>query len=218
MERLSALIALQNEITEDINRSQVGNVYEVLVERRSPKDPNKWTGLNRQGKTINFPAGRDLGGAVGAGAGRQGASVGIYGRAAARARRARNCADHGGRVIKAPRSKDLRWTQVVRRSFCSAWALIGRRAVDLCVRYWRDRVIVSSAIMTAGKGEHTGSSTSVSIIDALQQAGERGVQSHVAGFPGQDRITILCMGIDDNWTIQAIKSTRRTRARTRSSC
>ncbi|BDI31836.1 tRNA-2-methylthio-N(6)-dimethylallyladenosine synthase [Capsulimonas corticalis] len=60
MERLSALIALQNEITEEINRSQVGNIYEVLVERRSPKDPNKWTGLNRQGKTINFPAGRDL--------------------------------------------------------------------------------------------------------------------------------------------------------------
>jgi len=60
MERLNALIALQNRITEEINREQVGNVYEVLVERRSPKDPDKWTGLNRQGKTINFPAGRDL--------------------------------------------------------------------------------------------------------------------------------------------------------------
>jgi tRNA-2-methylthio-N6-dimethylallyladenosine synthase len=60
MERLNALIALQNRITEEVNESQVGNVYEVLVERRSPKDPDKWTGLNRQGKTINFPAGRDL--------------------------------------------------------------------------------------------------------------------------------------------------------------
>jgi tRNA-2-methylthio-N6-dimethylallyladenosine synthase len=60
--RLSRLIALQNGITEDINRQQVGTVYEVLVERRSPKDPRKWTGLNRQGKTINFPAGRDLSG------------------------------------------------------------------------------------------------------------------------------------------------------------
>jgi len=60
MERLNALIALQNRITEEINQEQVGNVYEVLVERRSPKDPEKWTGLNRQGKTINFPAGRDL--------------------------------------------------------------------------------------------------------------------------------------------------------------
>ena len=34
----------------------------MLVERRSPKDPLKWTGLNRQGKTINFPASRDLAG------------------------------------------------------------------------------------------------------------------------------------------------------------
>ena len=58
--RLNELIALQNRITLEMNASQVGNVYEVLVERRSPKDPLKWTGLNRQGKTINFPAQRDL--------------------------------------------------------------------------------------------------------------------------------------------------------------
>jgi tRNA-2-methylthio-N6-dimethylallyladenosine synthase len=62
MERLNALIALQNEITLERNASQVGSVYEVLVERRSPKDPLKWTGLNRQGKTINFPSPRDLSG------------------------------------------------------------------------------------------------------------------------------------------------------------
>ena len=60
MERLNALIALQNEITLERNAGQVGSVYEVLVERRSPKDPLKWTGLNRQGKTINFPSPRDL--------------------------------------------------------------------------------------------------------------------------------------------------------------
>lgn len=60
LNRLQRLIDLQNEITLEINRSQVGEIYEVLVERRSPKDPNKWTGLSRQGKTINFPAGRDL--------------------------------------------------------------------------------------------------------------------------------------------------------------
>ena len=58
--RLQRLIGLQNAITLEINQSQVGTVYEVLVERRSPKDPDKWTGLNRQGKTIKFPAGRDL--------------------------------------------------------------------------------------------------------------------------------------------------------------
>ena len=58
--RLNELIDLQNRITLEMNASQVGNVYEVLVERRSPKDPLKWTGLNRQGKTINFPSQRDL--------------------------------------------------------------------------------------------------------------------------------------------------------------
>ena len=62
--RLHQLIALQNRITEEINISQVGNIYDVLVERRSPKDPNKWTGQNPQGKTINFPAGRELAGQI----------------------------------------------------------------------------------------------------------------------------------------------------------
>ena len=58
--RLQRLIDLQNAITLEVNQSQVGTVYEVLVERRSPKDHDKWTGLNRQGKTMVFPAGRDL--------------------------------------------------------------------------------------------------------------------------------------------------------------
>ena len=62
LDRLHELIELQNSITLEINKSQLGTVYEVLVEGRSPKDANKWTGMNRQGKTINFPAGRDLAG------------------------------------------------------------------------------------------------------------------------------------------------------------
>jgi tRNA-2-methylthio-N6-dimethylallyladenosine synthase len=64
IERLEKLIALQNEITLQINHSQVGQVYEVLVEGRSPKDPKKWTGQSPQGKTINFPAERDLFGQI----------------------------------------------------------------------------------------------------------------------------------------------------------
>ncbi|MGO8671977.1 MAG: tRNA (N6-isopentenyl adenosine(37)-C2)-methylthiotransferase MiaB [Capsulimonadaceae bacterium] len=62
MDRLRALIDLQNGITEEINRAQVGEIFQVLVERRSPKDPSKWTGLSRQGKTFNFESGRDLAG------------------------------------------------------------------------------------------------------------------------------------------------------------
>lgn len=58
--RLEALIELVNRITVEINDSQIGSVFPVLVEGRSPKDPSKWTGLTPQGKTVNFPAGRDL--------------------------------------------------------------------------------------------------------------------------------------------------------------
>jgi tRNA-2-methylthio-N6-dimethylallyladenosine synthase len=54
--RLSELIALQNGITGEINRSQVGTVFDILVEGASPKDPDRLTGYTRTLKTINFPA------------------------------------------------------------------------------------------------------------------------------------------------------------------
>ncbi|MCW3058760.1 MAG: cell envelope-related transcriptional attenuator [Capsulimonas sp.] len=54
-------------------------------------------------------------------------------------------------------------------------------------------------ILTAGKNEHTGSGTSTSIGDTIKQATDLAFNPS-AGFPGQDRINILCMGIDDNWT------------------
>jgi tRNA-2-methylthio-N6-dimethylallyladenosine synthase len=60
MERLQRLIELQNRITCEINRSQEGNIYEVLVDGPSPKDPSKLTGLSRQNKTMNFEAPREL--------------------------------------------------------------------------------------------------------------------------------------------------------------
>ncbi len=60
LERLHRLIELQNRITCEINASQVGNVYEVLVEGPSPKDPMKLTGLTRQNKTMNFVGAREL--------------------------------------------------------------------------------------------------------------------------------------------------------------
>jgi tRNA-2-methylthio-N6-dimethylallyladenosine synthase len=60
--RLDQLIALQNGITVEINRQQAaeGRVFEALVECRSPKDPEMWQGQTRGGKTVHFPAGRDL--------------------------------------------------------------------------------------------------------------------------------------------------------------
>jgi tRNA-N(6)-(isopentenyl)adenosine-37 thiotransferase enzyme MiaB len=60
--RLDALIALQNGISVAINQEQAaeGRVFEVLVEGKSPKDPDMWQGMTRGGKTVHFPAGRDL--------------------------------------------------------------------------------------------------------------------------------------------------------------
>ena len=60
--RLEKLIEIQNRITVQINREQVGQVFEVLVEGKSHKDAAMWQGLTRGGKTVHFPAGRDLAG------------------------------------------------------------------------------------------------------------------------------------------------------------
>jgi tRNA-2-methylthio-N6-dimethylallyladenosine synthase len=52
--RLEAVIDIQNRITLEVNKSQVGRQYPVLVEGRSSKDAQRWTGLTPQGKTMNF--------------------------------------------------------------------------------------------------------------------------------------------------------------------
>jgi tRNA-2-methylthio-N6-dimethylallyladenosine synthase len=64
--RLEELIALQNQITLEINASQVGDTMDVLVEGRSSKDAAKWSGLSPQGKTVNFesPVDDDLFGQI----------------------------------------------------------------------------------------------------------------------------------------------------------
>ncbi|MGQ9455942.1 MAG: tRNA (N6-isopentenyl adenosine(37)-C2)-methylthiotransferase MiaB [Armatimonadota bacterium] len=53
-ERLRRLIDLQNRITCEVNATEVGTVFEVLVEGTSPKDPRRLTGLTRQNKVVNF--------------------------------------------------------------------------------------------------------------------------------------------------------------------
>ena len=55
IDRLNRLIALQNLIAEEVNAAQVGQVFEVLVEGRSPRDQAKLTGLTRTFKTVCFP-------------------------------------------------------------------------------------------------------------------------------------------------------------------
>ena len=53
--RLIELICIQNEITLETNQSDVGGIFQVLVEGPSGKDPTKLTGYTRKNKTVNFP-------------------------------------------------------------------------------------------------------------------------------------------------------------------
>lgn len=53
--RLNEVVQTQNRITLEINSEQVGQEFEVMVEGRSPKNPDRLTGLTRQNKTVNFP-------------------------------------------------------------------------------------------------------------------------------------------------------------------
>jgi tRNA-2-methylthio-N6-dimethylallyladenosine synthase len=53
--RLNELIDLQNSITCEINNSEAGSVFEVMVEGPSEKDPSLWKGLTRHFKTMHFP-------------------------------------------------------------------------------------------------------------------------------------------------------------------
>jgi tRNA-2-methylthio-N6-dimethylallyladenosine synthase len=59
-QRLQRLIELQNRITCEINASQVGRVFEVLVEGPSQKDPTKLAGFTRENKMMHFVGERDL--------------------------------------------------------------------------------------------------------------------------------------------------------------
>ena len=60
--RLEALIALQNEITSEINQQHAADerIFEVMVECRSHKDAALWQGQTRSGRTVHFPGSRDL--------------------------------------------------------------------------------------------------------------------------------------------------------------
>jgi len=52
--RLNELIALQNQITRENNRSQVGRTFEILVEGWSQKDKTRLFGYTRTLKMMNF--------------------------------------------------------------------------------------------------------------------------------------------------------------------
>ncbi len=58
--RLERLVALQNETSRAINRAQVGESFEVLVEGHDAKHPDKLRGRTRQNKLMVFPGPPEL--------------------------------------------------------------------------------------------------------------------------------------------------------------
>jgi tRNA-2-methylthio-N6-dimethylallyladenosine synthase len=61
-ERMARLVDLQNKITLEHNLSLENQVVEVLVEGRSKKDPERWSGRTRTNKIVDFEGleGEDL--------------------------------------------------------------------------------------------------------------------------------------------------------------
>lgn len=55
--RLNRMIALQNELSAESNRRDIGKVFEVLVEGVSKRSTAQWVGRTQQNKTCVFPRG-----------------------------------------------------------------------------------------------------------------------------------------------------------------
>jgi tRNA-2-methylthio-N6-dimethylallyladenosine synthase len=60
--RLARLIALQDEITREINAGYVGRTLEVLIEGSSPRDSKMLQGYSRESKMVAFPGSPDRAG------------------------------------------------------------------------------------------------------------------------------------------------------------
>jgi len=63
-ERFERLLAVQNDISLEINSSQVGQVQSVLVEGVSKNNPQTMTGRNYANKIVNFPRDDSLSGKI----------------------------------------------------------------------------------------------------------------------------------------------------------
>lgn len=57
IERLNRMIELQNELSAESNKRDIGKVFEVLVEGVSKRSKEQWVGRTSQNKTAVFPRG-----------------------------------------------------------------------------------------------------------------------------------------------------------------
>jgi tRNA-2-methylthio-N6-dimethylallyladenosine synthase len=63
-QRFARLTEAQNEISLEINKDLVGQVWEVLVEGKSKTNPERWSGRTRTGKIVVFNGEGDLTGKI----------------------------------------------------------------------------------------------------------------------------------------------------------
>ncbi len=57
IDRLNRMIAMQNRLSAESNRRDIGKVFEVLVEGVSKRSKEQWVGRTQQNKTCVFPRG-----------------------------------------------------------------------------------------------------------------------------------------------------------------
>ncbi|HEY0752007.1 MAG TPA: tRNA (N6-isopentenyl adenosine(37)-C2)-methylthiotransferase MiaB [Chitinophagaceae bacterium] len=55
--RLQEIVALQNKLSQESNRQDIGKIYTVLIEGNSKRSQYDWMGRNSQNKVIVFPKG-----------------------------------------------------------------------------------------------------------------------------------------------------------------
>lgn len=58
--RLNEIIALQQNISNEINQKEIGKIYPVLVEGKSKRSSNEWKGRTDTNKTVIFPDNKKL--------------------------------------------------------------------------------------------------------------------------------------------------------------
>ena len=64
IERLNRMITLQNRLSEQSNRKDIGKTFEVLVEGRSKRSADDFCGRTSQNKMVVFPKGDAVVGSI----------------------------------------------------------------------------------------------------------------------------------------------------------
>jgi len=55
--RLTEIVGLQNRLSSESNRKDIGKTFEVLIEGDSKRSADDWMGRNTQNKVVVFPKG-----------------------------------------------------------------------------------------------------------------------------------------------------------------